>query len=196
MVGMGRPTDQDRREAVKILAERHGITRVDEVYEDGETLLSRAAGGESCLDLLRLLIVAGADVNHAGNDGATPLYRACTAFNTEGARLLVEAGSDVNAATREGETPLMNAAQTNHIRHYAMNRLCNHRASGAANLEPCRWRLKVSPLPGGWGITTLVRLGRESARRPPKGRAACGAVRAISQPRMWLPAGRTAVRRR
>ena len=44
MVGMGRPTDQDRREAVKILAEKHGITRVDEVYEDGETLLSRKAG--------------------------------------------------------------------------------------------------------------------------------------------------------
>ena len=41
---MGRPTDKDRREAVKILAERHDITRVDEVYEDGETLLSRAAG--------------------------------------------------------------------------------------------------------------------------------------------------------
>lgn len=34
----------ERREAVKILAERHGITRVDEVYEDGETLLSRTRG--------------------------------------------------------------------------------------------------------------------------------------------------------
>ena len=34
----------ERREAVKILAERHGITRVDEGYEDGETLLSRKAG--------------------------------------------------------------------------------------------------------------------------------------------------------
>lgn len=84
-----------RQEAVKILAERHGITRVDEVYEDGETLLSRAAGYVSCLDLLRLLIAAGADVNHDGNDGCTPLYRACTAFNTEGARLLVEGGADV-----------------------------------------------------------------------------------------------------
>lgn len=39
-----KPSEQDRQEAVKILAERHGITRVDEVYEDGETLLSRAAG--------------------------------------------------------------------------------------------------------------------------------------------------------
>lgn len=59
MGGMGSPTDKERREAVKILAERHGITRVDEVYEDGETLLSRAAGRESCMDLLRLLIAAG-----------------------------------------------------------------------------------------------------------------------------------------
>lgn len=68
-----KPSEQDRQEAVKILAERHGITRVDEVYEDGETVLSRAAGCESCLELLRLLIAAGADVNHADNDGATPL---------------------------------------------------------------------------------------------------------------------------
>ena len=74
MRGMGRPTDQERQEAVKILAERHGITRVDEEYEDGETLLSRAAGCESCLDLLRLLIAAGADVDHADADGCTPLY--------------------------------------------------------------------------------------------------------------------------
>ena len=44
MRGMGSPTDKERREAVKILAESHGITRVDEVHEDGETLLSRAAG--------------------------------------------------------------------------------------------------------------------------------------------------------
>ena len=37
-----------------------------------------------------------------------------------------------------------------------------------------------------------------SGKRPtaPKGRAACGAVRAIGQPQMWLPAGRTAVGRR
>lgn len=39
-------SEMGRREAVKILAEQHGITRVDEVYEDGETLLSRAAGCE------------------------------------------------------------------------------------------------------------------------------------------------------
>lgn len=41
MGGMGRSADTERREALKILAERHGITRVDEVYEDGETLLAR-----------------------------------------------------------------------------------------------------------------------------------------------------------
>ena len=39
-----KPNEEKRREAVNILAERHGITKVDEVYEDGETLLSRKAG--------------------------------------------------------------------------------------------------------------------------------------------------------
>ena len=136
MRGMGRPTDKERREAVKILAERHGITKVDEVYEDGETLLSRAAGCESCLELLRLLIAAGADVNHAGNDGATPLYHACTAFNTDGVRLLVEGGADVNAATREGETPLMNAALGNHAEMVKI--LLNARAdANAVDAQGC-----------------------------------------------------------
>lgn len=100
-----RSSERERHEAFKTLAEKYGITRVDEVYEDGETLLSHAAGCESCLDLLRLLIAAGTDVNHADVDGCTPLYRACTAFNTDGARLLVEGGADVNAATREGGNP-------------------------------------------------------------------------------------------
>lgn len=34
-----------RQEAVKTLAERNGITRVDEVYEDGETLIPDVARG-------------------------------------------------------------------------------------------------------------------------------------------------------
>ena len=39
-----RSSERERHEAFKTLAEKYGITRVDEVYEDGETLLSRAAG--------------------------------------------------------------------------------------------------------------------------------------------------------
>ena len=85
-------SELERLEAAKILAERHGRTRMDEVYENGETLLSRAAGCESCLELLGLLIAAGANVNHVGNNGTPPLYHACTAFNTEGARLLARQG--------------------------------------------------------------------------------------------------------
>ncbi len=114
MSKLHKSSEMERWEAVKTLAERHGISKVDEVHEDGETLLLRAAGCESCLELMRLLIAAGADVNHADADGCTPLYRACTAFNRDGARLLAEAGADVNAATLEGETPLMNAALGNH----------------------------------------------------------------------------------
>lgn len=35
VISLIKPNEEKRREAVKILAERHGITRVDEVYEDG-----------------------------------------------------------------------------------------------------------------------------------------------------------------
>ena len=85
-------SEQECREAVKILAERNGITRVDEVYEDGETLMSRAAGCESYLDLLRLLIAAGADANAVDAQGCTALDTAEAAGSGVCARLLRQAG--------------------------------------------------------------------------------------------------------
>ncbi len=55
---------------------------------------------------IQLLIAAGADVNHQGNDGWTPLTNCCLYGNLEGMRLLLAApGIDINRENRGGETP-------------------------------------------------------------------------------------------
>jgi len=54
------------------------------------------------------LLEAGADVNHAGEDGITPLMRAASSGRLDVVRILVEAGADP-CAWDEGETPLLNA---------------------------------------------------------------------------------------
>ena len=59
-------------------------------------------------ELLRLLIAAGADVNHQGLDGWTPLTNCCLHENVEGVRLLLAApGIDVNKPNGSGTRPLL-----------------------------------------------------------------------------------------
>ena len=82
----------------------------------------------SSLDLIRILLARGADVNaqllrqqayrtklDRGNDGVlstgtTPLLRAAKAADLEAMRLLLERGADPTIATRAGVNPLMAAA--------------------------------------------------------------------------------------
>jgi len=66
------------------------------------------------LDLVKIFIDAGCDVNARNNQGQTPLHVAliCEFDNRiEMVKLLVENGADVNARDNEEETPL-------HIEHY------------------------------------------------------------------------------
>ncbi|CAK9034684.1 unnamed protein product [Durusdinium trenchii] len=67
------------------------------------------------LEVVRLLLEAGADQNAARQDGATAL--GATAFNghLEVARVLLEAGADPNAARQDGTTALMVAALNGHL---------------------------------------------------------------------------------
>ncbi len=66
-----------------------------------------SAAGKGDKELLALLIAAGADVNAAGKDGRTPLYRAASEGRSECVKLLLAApGIDVNKANKDGNTPL------------------------------------------------------------------------------------------
>lgn len=74
-----------------------------------ETLPAACRDGD--LELARLLLAAGADVEAKGRYGMTPLHRAAYNGLTEAVRLLSAAGADVNAVDRRGHTPLYYAAE-------------------------------------------------------------------------------------
>ena len=82
---------------------------------DGDTALHRAAA-YGHVDLVRLLLQAGAYVNAVDADGATPLLAAAYHGHLAVVKILVEAGANINAQeTRHGFTPLQEAARKGHV---------------------------------------------------------------------------------
>ena len=69
-----------------------------------------AASGQGHVEVVRLLLEAGADKNLADNDGSTALMCAALWEKVEVMRLLLEAGADMNMADIDGNTALMHAA--------------------------------------------------------------------------------------
>lgn len=72
-------------------------------------LLSQAVQNED-FGSLRLLLVNGADPNHADHDGHTPLSAATDMASVEAASILLRYGADPNLSTSpQGESPLLTA---------------------------------------------------------------------------------------
>lgn len=77
---------------------------------DGSPALHDAAL-KGRVDMLKVLLAKGADVNHKTNTGATPLHDAAIGGHVEAVRILLEHGANVNAReTESGDTPLYMAA--------------------------------------------------------------------------------------
>ncbi len=57
------------------------------------------------LEVARLLLERGADVNAKNKHGFTPLHFAAGIGHTDVAKLLLEHGADVNAKDEHGRTP-------------------------------------------------------------------------------------------
>ncbi len=74
----------------------------------GRTPLHEAAYTGN-IEMAKLLIEHGAEINIADKDGKTPLHEAAGRGKLEVAKLLIEHGADVNATDRLSATPLRNA---------------------------------------------------------------------------------------
>lgn len=65
------------------------------------------------LELIKILLRGGAEVNAASENGNTALSYACRKNNWGAVRVLLDAESDVNVRDKQGDTPLHEAAMAN-----------------------------------------------------------------------------------
>lgn len=65
------------------------------------------------LEMVEVLLKAGANVNAKDNEGATPLHYAAMNDATKLAELLLKAGANVNEKTHSGITPIEAAIRAN-----------------------------------------------------------------------------------
>lgn len=82
------------------------------IDENGVTVLHRALHVYSAqrLEMVRLLIAAGSDVNAVTHEGATPLHWACRFGFDAAVPLLLTAGARVDSRDEDGATPLFFAS--------------------------------------------------------------------------------------
>jgi uncharacterized protein len=86
--------------------------RVKEMFTGGFTALLYAVR-ENCLECVKRLLDAGADINQPDPDNVTPLILAFINLRFDIAKYLVERGADVNQWDYWGRTPLYAAADMN-----------------------------------------------------------------------------------
>ncbi|MEY4642188.1 MAG: hypothetical protein RLZZ227_2182 [Pseudomonadota bacterium] len=82
----------------------------------GLTALMYAAR-EGCLDCVKLLVDAGAEIDQGDAENVTPLLAAVINMHFDTAKYLVEVGANVNKWSLRGENPLYSAVDVNTIPH-------------------------------------------------------------------------------
>ncbi|GFX52347.1 ankyrin repeat domain-containing protein 17 [Trichonephila clavipes] len=102
-------TNGDISTVKKLLEEGRSV---NEITEDGESLLSLAASS-GYYELAQLLLAMKANVEDRGLKDMTPLMEAANAGNTDIVKLLIQHGADVNAQTSQ-EKKLKGAKVKNH----------------------------------------------------------------------------------
>ncbi|CAN8005279.1 unnamed protein product [Ixodes hexagonus] len=94
--------------------EQEGTVQFDGYVIEGATPLWCAAGA-GYLDVVRLLVLRGADVNHPTRTLSTPLRAACFDGRLDIVRFLVEHGADVHLSNKYNNSCLMIAAYKGHL---------------------------------------------------------------------------------
>lgn len=80
---------------------------------DCTPLMEAASAGH--VDIVKLLLAHGADVNAESSSGHTPLMWACAQGHEAVVTALLEGGAKVEAHNENGHTPLMEAASAGHV---------------------------------------------------------------------------------
>ena len=105
------------RNDVALVVRVLGDCQVDVNYQTrltGETALATAAG-LGYVEIVRLLLDRGAEINVRNSKGMTPLLMAAHGGRTEIVSMLIKAGADVDTPEREyGFTPLIVASSKGH----------------------------------------------------------------------------------
>ena len=88
--------------------------RADEIGTDNENVSLHTAAEEGNIDIVRLLIERGAEVDSRDDAGHTPLHEASRSGHVEVARALIDYGADINARDRYQWTPIHTSANEGH----------------------------------------------------------------------------------
>ena len=123
---------RDRSKVVDILLAARANVNLGTT--DGSTPLMEAASKDPPLPLLKTLLDAAADVNHADKTGFTALLAAAYTNNHETVKMLVEARADVNMFDEDLGKPLHVAAGNHH--HSIIQLLLEGDADVTADIQP------------------------------------------------------------
>lgn len=113
------------------------VTTINIVNEAGETALFAAAFHRK-FDICKLLLTAGAAVNHDNFQGAYPIFNPCRQGLTEIVKLLIDYGANITTMDVSDQSPLILAASHDH--YEVVNLLIQHGAdpwSSSAYLFGC-----------------------------------------------------------
>ena len=66
------------------------------------------------IEVVKLLLDKGADINQVNSDGITPLSISCLSGHLATSELLISSGADINQADSNGLTPLWLACRGGH----------------------------------------------------------------------------------
>ena len=117
--------ESSRNQAIELIAaaRRNNVPKVEDLLQrpqdpdqtDGHRIPLVNASYHGHVEVVRLLLEAGADTNKARHDGSTPLIVACSNGFSDVVCLLLEGGADKDKPGPSGGTPLLLACQNGHL---------------------------------------------------------------------------------